>query len=425
MKVTGIIAEYNPFHKGHAYHIEETRRQSGCDYILAVISGDYVQRGEPAIINKYARTRMALSCGADLVLEMPAIFATSAAEDFAGCGVSILAHTGIVDSISFGSEAGNLSLLKEAADALSRETPQTKKLLQEAMKRGLSYPAAREYALKEQSLFKEIRLKLPPGFFSSPNNILGMEYLRAIKRQNAPLDICTLQRRSAGYHEDSLLAELPSATAIRKAILALPSQEFEKQDVRLLERSLPKSCWQILNSTFKTLGPMEADDFSHALGLKLLEMKEEGYTAYADVSLELSQSIRNQLDGYTGFSSMAEAVKSKAYTRARINRALLHILLGMKEERRQELKENQYVPYLRILGFKKSAAPLLTALKANASLPLVTKVASAKNQLSPKACGFFEEELAASHLYRMTAAVKFGNPSLPTEYTAGLVILSQ
>lgn len=192
IKTAGIIAEYNPFHNGHQYQIEEIRRQTGADFVIAAMSGDFVQRGEPAIFDKYTRTRMALCGGADLVVELPALFATSSAEDFAACGVSLLGSLG-TDFLCFGSESGNLSHLQKAAEILSEESAIWQPLLQTYLKQGETYPSARSLAVAE--------LTGDPGLstlLATPNNILAVEYLKALKQQRSSMIPVTIRRRGCG-----------------------------------------------------------------------------------------------------------------------------------------------------------------------------------------------------------------------------------
>ena len=219
MKTVGIITEYNPFHNGHRYQIRKARELTGADFVVTAMSGDFVQRGEPALFDKYTRTAMALEGGADLVLELPVRFATSSAEDFAACGVALLDRLGVVDHLCFGSELGRLDVLEQTADILVAEPDGFREELRKCLAAGYSYPRAREMALMKVMEAGERRSD--DNMLSSPNNILGIEYLKALKRRDSRIQPLTIRRKGQGYHETALpeesKAQFPSASALRKA----------------------------------------------------------------------------------------------------------------------------------------------------------------------------------------------------------------
>ena len=225
MKTVGIIAEYNPFHKGHAYHLQKAKELADADYAVVVLSGDFVQRGGPAIVDKYLRAEMALRSGADLVLELPVSYAAGSAEAFAQGAVSVLEAVGCVDALCFGSEAGGLSALLSYARLFEEEPPAYRELLKEALRQGFSFPAARSRAAEEYRNLTERILpccaddadcRRSASLLEEPNNILGVEYCRALIRRNSSIRPLTLPRRSSGYHDLSLDTEMASASAIRE-----------------------------------------------------------------------------------------------------------------------------------------------------------------------------------------------------------------
>jgi predicted nucleotidyltransferase len=229
MKVVGLITEYNPFHNGHKYHIEEARRITGADYVVAVMSGDFVQRGVPAIIDKYSRTRMALNNGVDLVLELPVCYATGSAEYFAHGAVAVLNALGVVDYLCFGSEAGEIELLQKATELIYSAPASFDDLLKAYLKEGLNYPAARQKALEAVTGSLSPDNNRPDDnnalikVFTEPNNILGIEYLKAIHDLSASMQPVTIRREVAHYHEATLTridtpSVISSATAIRSTI---------------------------------------------------------------------------------------------------------------------------------------------------------------------------------------------------------------
>lgn len=414
MKTAGIIVEYNPFHSGHRYQIEQLRARTGTDYVVAVMSGDYVQRGEPALYDKYTRTAIALHNGIDLVLELPCGFATSSAEDFAACGVALLDRLGVVDTLCFGSEAGELSLLQRAAEILIQEPDAYRQSLRARLKEGNSFPKARLDALCG-CLPEESTL---PSLLSQPNNILGMEYLKALQKRRSSIRPVTIRRAGQGYHEETLdqKAPFPSATGIRAAVrkgecdyLACPQYHGMEPDA-FLQPEKPV--------------PVFADDLTGILNWKLLELLHQGVSLsdFADVSPELEARLAARSLEFATFSGRAEQLKTKAYTYTRVSRALIHLLLGITTQQLLEAKAQDYVSYVRVLGFRRQAAPLLAAIKKNCGLPLVTKTADARRDLEGIAFRQFQQELTASHLYQSVVFQKSGI-LMKNEYTRSVIIL--
>lgn len=405
MKTTGIIAEYNPFHKGHQYQIEETRRLTGCDYIIAVISGDFVQRGAPAVFPKHLRAQMALSCGADLVLEMPAPFAFGSAEDFASCGVALLSALGITDFLSFGSEEGDIDTLKNAALQLNRETEEMSLALKAAMKQGLSYPAARSQALA-----------LSSPLLSSPNNILGVEYIRAILKQESGLTPVTVKRLGSGYHEEHLNHTFASATAIRAGLAGF-SQTESQAGYEHLSSFVPEPVFPLIQSGH----PMYLNDFSPILNYVLLE-NAASLEALHGWSRELADRMRQHLLSFGNFEERIFQLKTKQYTYTRISRALMNAIFRITCEDMEHYRQLSYAPYARVLGFRKSSSPLLTAISRNSSIPLITKVGNGEALLTGDAKKLFQTDLAAAHLYNSVVSTKY-HISVKNEYSQPVVIL--
>lgn len=418
MKTAGIIAEYNPFHNGHRYQIEELRLRTGVDHVIIAMSGDFVQRGEPAIYDKYTRARMALSAGADLVLELPAVFATSSAEDFAACGVALFDQIGVVDMLCFGSECGDILSLEKIAQLLLREPAEYLDALKKHLRSGNSFPKSREYAVREWSTHSRMEAAskethLPQALLSSPNNILGIEYLKALQRRSSRIHPYTIQRAGRGYHDtdiapDDVDMDFASASAIRKAIQE-DMPEHAKAQMPVLPDNLAV--------------PVFPDDFSSLLNYRLLELSHfrQDLSVFADVSPELADRIQNQLLQFASFTERIRSLKTRQYTYTRISRALLHILLGITDSMTAERRKCDYVPYARILGFGQNAAPLLTQMKARSAIPLITKTASAANILSAEALAMFHHDVYCSHVYQSMIQQKGGFLPL-NEYTHPIVI---
>ena len=238
MNVCGIVAEYNPFHNGHLYHIEETKKKTGCDAIVVVMSGNFIQRGVPALFDKWTRTKMALQSGADLVIELPLLYSISSAEYFAQGSVSLLDGLNVVDHISFGSNTTDLDALKRIANVLYLEPENYKKLLESELKRGTSFPIARSNALKN-FLKKEYDAKYISEILLDSNNILGIEYLKALLYCNSSIKPMVVERKGGNYNSTTITNNVCSATAIRELM--------EKEELKTVQDVVPKATFDILN----------------------------------------------------------------------------------------------------------------------------------------------------------------------------------
>lgn len=390
MKVVGIVAEYNPFHKGHAYHIKKAKELTGSDYCIVVMSGDYTQRGVPAMIDKYSRAKMALLNGADLVIELPVRFATSSAEGFAESAIALLNATGVVTDVCFGSECGNVEKLSSIAKVLLEEPEEYKTVLKRVLKEGHSYPVARNTALQGLSCWDFDTLKI----LSMPNNILGIEYIKALLKINSNMKPVTIKRRGSNYNDCSLSELYSSAMAIRSSIATTENLENILSDV-------PKSVYKIMQEKQNVSFPIVPDDFSEMLHYKLLSEKDNGFTDYIDVSPDLSDRIVKNVHGYKDYESFCDLLKTKNMTYTRISRCLLHILLNLKTS------DTAVPAYLRILGLNTNAGDLSKALKENCTLPIISKLADAKKQLSDQAFDLLKEDVFASNLYDTVLSHKF------------------
>ena len=422
MIVNGVIAEYNPFHNGHQYHLERSRRETGADYTVVVLSSNFTQRGEPAIIDKFTRARMALECGADLVLELPNFYSAASAEGFAQGGISILQQLGAVDHACFGSECGDVKVLMEFAKILLEEPAAFQKDLKSALSAGYSYPVARNRALMDYAP----HLTRHKDVLSSPNNILGIEYCKALLKFESDMQAFTIPRAGAGYHDRLFREEYCSALAIREAILAHQDKDGDyswpdvfTEDGPLLGKEpfaptenlthqMPKKAGRILMESLRETPPVVADDFSQMLLYKLLMEKDHGFDKYLDVTPDVSDRIKNLLSEFKGFTSFCNLLKSKNVTYTRICRCLLHVLLDETKEEALKLGESHKVPYARVLGFRKEASPLLTEIKEKSSIPLVTKLSDSSQVLSPEAYAFLSREVSRNSIYEAVAAMKSG-----------------
>lgn len=444
MKVNGIIAEYNPFHNGHRYHLEESRRLTGADYTVVVMSGDFVQRGAPALADKHVRARMALLCGADLVLELPALYATASSEAFSAGGVTLLDKLGVVTHLCFGSECGDAALLGQIAAFLAEEPESYRTELKRLLKHGLSYPDARAKALAEQNSCRKTcgekgslssRLPLPQEcgrLLSSPNNILGIDYIKEIIRRNSGMIPVALKRIGAGYHDistpESPETAQPAGSAADTGIPAPISAHAIRRAIRegrtpdSLRPFMPEEAVGLLAECLSGDAFPDPDALSGILYYKLLLEKEQGYEKYLDVSGDLSNRIRNNLNAFTGFHPFCHQLKTKEITHTRISRCLLHILLDIKKEDMLYGRSMDYIPYARVLGFRKDAEPLLGAVKAHCAVPLITRLADVKKSLPEEAGRLLKLDILAGEIYRGVVCKGTGRPA-PGEFSMPVIVL--
>ena len=400
MKIVGLIAEYNPFHNGHQYHIEKAKEITGADAVIVVMSGNFVQRGAPAIMPKHLRAEMALRAGASLVIELPVCYATGTAEQFAYGGVSILNSLGCVDAICFGSECGDINVLNELAKVLCNEPAEYKDSLQKHLRSGLSFPLARQKAIEEV---------YPSQGFSNileqPNNILGIEYLKALYRLNSNIKPYTIQRVSSQYHDVDLQEEFSSATALRQVI--------GENSIPGLVGQIPNDNISLFQNNYQKRYPIFTNDFSLLLKYRLLNETKSSLSQYADVSQELANRICNQLNNYVSFEQFCELLKTKEMTYSRISRALIHILLGIKKTDYTDIQ------HARVLGFRKDDADVLTVIKNASAIPLLTKLTATKDS-SDSAVHMLNQDIYSSNLYESVVTNKFKTPFI-NEYEHAII----
>ncbi len=409
MRIAGIIAEYNPFHNGHAYHLNQVRSKTNADYLIIVMSGNFMQRGVPAMLDKYTRAKMALMNGADLVLELPCMYACSSAEYFAKGAVNLLDNLNVVNHLGFGCENNNLELLKSAASILANEPEEYRNILQDSLKKGSSFPVARSMALNEclkNSSFNSLTL-------ASPNNILAVEYLKALCKSDSMIAPVAIKREGAGYNDQKLHSSYSSALAIRNVLFTPPKAgENSQTKFELIQNHVPESVLELLQEQYLYTLPITTDDFSSLLHYKLLLELEKGYDDYLDVSKDLSDKIKKNLNSYTNFDSFCMLLKSKELTYTRICRCMIHILLNIKKTDLDLCSNESLIPYARVLGFKNESSSLLKEIKENSYIPLISVAADAKEflsnpQISDYAKGLFNLDINAARIYNSIIHSKY------------------
>lgn len=399
MKIVGIIAEYNPFHNGHLYHMETARRMTGAEAVIVVMGGNFLQRGEPALVDKYRRTRAALAAGADLVLELPPSAATGSAERFAAGAVQLLDGCGCVTDLVFGAEADNLSDLKAAACALSGENPLVEASIAEQLRGGSSYAKACALAVREH--FPALA-----GLTDTPNNMLAIEYLKALARAGSPIRPHALLRRGSSYHEAALdtAGGFSSASAIRRTVFHVYSRATgplsDAFDLSVLQGHMPEAMRSQLDYA------VGANDFSDVIADRLCRLTAEEMCCFEDVTPDLAERIAACAPYYMSFEELVDQISAKCFTRARVRRALLHIVLEIP-------RQSPSPCCLRILGLRRGT-PAAGLLKRMAGLPLITKPAHTSEEL-------FQPYRTAADLYNRAVYFRHGI-RLPDEYHAGPVL---
>ena len=402
MKAVGLVTEYNPFHNGHLYHLNKAMELTGADISVAVMSGDFVQRGEPAVLDKYTRASMALNSGVNLVVELPVNYAVSSAENFAAGALKVLDYIK-ADSIAFGSESGDIERLSKLAHILCDNEDTLYKEISKCTANGISYAAAR------QKVVEKLTDKDTAAMLTSSNNILAVEYLKAIIKNNYAIKPYTVQRQGDSYNDTDIRSEYASATALRENLKADNISEY-----------IPVKAGLILSSNTNYIYP---DDITEALFTRLLDILFassydknvfiENVMQYPDVSKEIAGRLyKSAMDMITrtvpqrseskdnwtfSFGSLCEYIKTKEVPLSRIKRALVRITLGL-DKKRMEKYANE--PYIRVLGFDKKGQEYLSYIRKTVEVPLITKTANYKEILL--------DDIHAANIYNMIVAGKYG-----------------
>lgn len=392
MRAVGIIAEYNPFHRGHEYHLQESMRMSGADCAVCVMSGDILQRGEPALTDKWIRAEMAVRSGVDLVLELPYGFAVNSARYFAMGGVRLLDGLGCVSHLSFGSESGNLQRLKEAAELLSdeEEPPGLSEQVQKELSLGNSYPRARQLAIL--ALYGREAAQL----LAAPNNILGLEYMKQLKAAGSSITPITVKRKGSGYHESVVPAQgFASAKSIRERLgnIGLPA-DLSKEVRDQLTEGTAQILEQLHAEDFHRL-----EDFYPMMASRILCDSADWLGQALSVTEGLEHRMKKAVIQARDMDSLIEGIRSKRYPKTRIRRMLFHVLTGFQKQEFQTILNEQLL-YGRILGFSQKGARLLKQIKEKdqAAIPLLTNI---NRQIYPDIGRLLQWDILASQLYHL------------------------
>lgn len=389
-RVLGIIAEYNPFHNGHLYHIAKSKQETGAQYVVAVISGNFVQRGNTSIVNKWIKAKMALSNGVDLVIELPTIYSISSAENFAEGAIKILNSLGVVDTVSFGMEAKDISTLNNIANVLYTEPKEYVTMLSHELKKGNSFPKARENAL----MMYLNDIKKYANVMAGSNNILGIEYLKAMKKTKSTIIPIGIKREKVLYNDKYIVDEFASATAIRKMLMT--------KELDGISKVMPRSSYIQLGEELK-IGHYVIDisRFEKEIIYMLRRMSIEEIANLPDVSEGLENSIKNAANSCNTLNELVNIIKTKRFTQTRIQRILLYGLLGITKKKMETSKK--VTPYVRVLGFNNKGKELISEMmRLNPKLNVVTSVKKYIDTVANKNLKeMLETDILATNVYTL------------------------
>ena len=402
MKTALIVAEFNPYHNGHKYIAKKARELTGADFVIALMSGDFVQRGAPAIVDRYTRAKMALSAGIDLVIALPTRYATCSAEEYAEHALRIADSIGCVDFIFFGSECGDVNRLIEAARVLAFEPDDYKKCLREYLKQGISFPRARAFALPQYE-----------DLLSKPNNILGVEYIKAILRGNYNIQPETCMRVGVSHGSTGLSENYASATAIREV---LSSQDIIVRSVDKLSACIPGEAYALLKAEYENNRLVYENDLTFMLASALWEARSAvDLTKYLSVSETFANAAWASREKCLSFTDYAMMLKNRSLTYTHVCRALLHIALRIEKDSSDftpasgtVTEKNSYPDFAHILGMRKEAGLLVSRMTEISRIPLIMRPARELKNLDGAARSLFDEEMRLSNLYNILVSRRSG-----------------
>ncbi len=418
MKTVAIIAEYNPFHNGHSYQLSEIRERLNPDYVIALMGGNFLQRGHAAMWDKYKRAEIACRNGIDAVLELPFPYATGSARDFAMGAISILNKLGCIDYIAFGAETFNITLFTHIADILENEPEEFKALFKQFLSEGISYPAARQKALG-QYLGDDTVTEV----MSLPNNILAIEYLRALKTTASKITPVLIKRTCDNYHDETITGEISSATAIRK-LIKQPDFSYDMYD------KLSEDVSDVTLDTLKKLHGVAAPVFTYDLApfIQQCLLLETPSDNICDLTKEMQNKLI-RLDPASSYDEIICFLKSKEVTSSRISRVLVHLLLNYMENDRDTFASDEYGYYANLLAFREASSEILKCMATEGKIPIITKKADFYSSLlkyshidSIAAKRMWELDTKATRLYNCIVYNRYGT-RLPNDFNVTLPII--
>jgi len=400
MNVLGITAEYNPFHNGHLYHITASKQAVPGAKAIVFMSGNFTQRGEPAIVDKFTRTRMALENGADIVAELPVVYAVSSAEHYAGAAVRLMNAAGVVTHISFGSESGDLDEIRLAADAMYTRAEEIGRSTRRFMSEGLPYFTARERSLTNI-------LRISKDFIKQPNNILAIGYMKSLAETGSAVIPVTIKRAGAGYRE--------SASAMRGGIMA--------RDYPMLAECMPESAFFLMLRHLSQYGAADAGRFDSILFYLLKTKPLNEIKEILDMNDGVAERMIKLCGRQGSAKELLDAVKTKRYAYARLRRAAAHLLLGITKDGFDAWDAAGGPRYIRVLGFRKDAAGLLGDMARRASLPVITDLKKAGGVLNAAGMAMLDLDIKSTDIYYLACENIKNDHGINHEYHHGIIVV--
>lgn len=402
MNITGVVVEYNPFHNGHLLHLRKTTNLTNPDLVIAIMSGNFVQRGEPALFNKWLRTKLALINGVDIVVELPTIYATSSAENFAYGSVLSLEAINANDFV-FGAETTNIANLWEIAEKTHSESNEFQVILKENLHKGLSYPQAQQ----------ETFLKLYPSLadeLNNPNNLLGISYLKAMLRKNIAIKAHSVKRVGSGHHNRTINT-ITSATAIRENIQYLDQ----------IEKTIPEISFDIISDNVKNKQYLKLNQFNSLIFALLKRANIDELYNLPEMEIGMGELLKNNIYKVNTIEELVNTCTSKRYTSSRIQRIIIRLLLNIDQTFFNLSVIQKELPYIRILGLNTSKSKLIKQWRESLEVPVIQKTSLYKpnNNFAKLSWNL---DLRATDIYFN----QYRNKSLRTQrqdYTHPLVII--
>lgn len=371
MNITAIIVEYNPFHNGHIYHIKNTRRITNCQAVIAIMSGNFVQRGIPSLIDKWNKTKIALLNGVDLVLELPVVYSVSSAEFFSHGAISLMNNLKVVNNICFGSECDNIDLLSSISNILYLEPQEFKNYLKMELLKGVSYAEARSNSIinffnHNKNMNLKISSEELKTLISSSNNILAIEYLKTLKKLKSSIKPFSIKRQGENYNSIKIRNNFSSASGIRHFLKS-------SEDIHKLKESIPDETYNIINEFKNCNYNFSPEDLMVPYLKYKYFFNRESMLSLPDISEGIENRIYRAIENNNTYNSIVKASKTKRYAYSRISRILCQFFLGFENWNTSRLR-NEHCPYARVLGFNKTGIKVLKEIKYNSSIPVYTKL---------------------------------------------------
>ena len=397
MNLLGLVVEYNPFHNGHKYHLEKSKELTNATHTMAIMSGSFLQRGEPALFDKYTRAEIAVKNGVDLVIELPTLYSCQSAEIFSHGAIATLNSLNCVNSVCFGSEEGNVEILRTIAEILVREPEEFRSSLKKYLDDGLVFPIARskslyDYINKNNLLsLKEEELQ---QVLNSSNNILGIEYIKSLIKLNSSIKPFTITRVASEYNSKNIESNICSATAIRNSLK-------NNSNLELIKNVVPTSTFEeIENKISQKFNPLYDSDFYDILSSTIIR-DFDNLTNYFEVNEGIENKIYSNIFKSKTLEELIDLTKSKRYTMTKIKRTLNNILLGINRDDVIKVKDLSQVPYIRILAFNNKGREIIKKIKDSSDIEIITKFSKISHIEDPLFDTLIKYDLKASNMYNM------------------------